>query len=381
MPRVYLDWAATAPPDREILQAALDAALACPGNPSSLHEEGRAARARFEEARSTLAAALGVGAGTVTFTSGGTEADAIPVLSLLRKPKPGSIVVTALEHPAVWEQVHALAKSGWKVKAIRPGADGIVDPDAVLNAVEPDTELVACMAVNNETGAIQPIAEIAERIAGLSGKRPKLLCDAVQAFGKIPFDPAKLKLDYASVSAHKLGGPRGAGALYARTPPDAFLVGGGQERGVRPGTESLQGAAGLSLAAAKAIANLDAKLERARLLASDFIRGLRDVPGAAIVPSCRADFDERYSPWIVSFALPGLAAETAVRLMSDAGFAISAGSACSSAKKERRVLDAMGLPRDLSFAALRVSIGPSSTREELEGALAALDGLYRRYKT
>lgn len=377
----YFDWAATAPPDDEVLDEQRRVALEFPGNPSSRHAAGLAARDALETARTRLARSLGLSAKGLRFVSGGSEADAIPLLALLRKKTPGSLVVSAVEHSAVHEQARVLERLGWRLIEVRPDRDGRVEPESVADALAPDTALVACMAVNNETGAVQPVREIAAALKRASkGRVPRLHVDAVQALGKVELGGDGFGADSLAFSAHKLRGPRGIGALWLRSPIEPVQSGGGQEGGIRPGTENLPGAAAFALAAEKAAAGLGAARERAESLAEALLEGLKAIPGSAPLPLSRVPRDVRWSPWIVSFALPGLSGETAVRALSDSGFAVSTGSACSSATKERRVLDSMRVDRELSFSALRASFGPESTREELDAFLEAVATIYRRYK-
>ncbi|MBN1241219.1 MAG: cysteine desulfurase [Spirochaetales bacterium] len=377
----YLDWAATAPPDPEVLDEQRRTALSFPGNPSSRHEAGAAARAALEAARTRLARALRLSAKGVHFVSGGSEADAIPLLALLRKKNPGSIVVSSIEHAAVYEQARVLERLGWKLREVPPDPDGRVSPDKVAEAVAPDTALVACMAVNNETGATQPVREIAAAVRlTAKGRIPRFHVDAVQALGKIELGGDGFGADSLAFSAHKIGGPRGTGVLWLRSPVEPLQSGGGQEGGIRPGTENLPGDAAFALAAEKAVAGLQAAREGAEALEDALLEGLKAIPDATPLPLSRVPRDSRWSPWIVSFALPGLAGETAVRALSDSGFAVSTGSACSSASRERRVLDSMGVDRELSFSALRASFGPESTRAELDAFLEAVASIYRRFK-
>ncbi len=383
MSRTYLDWAATAPPSPEALEEYLRAAREFPGNPSSLHREGTTARKALEDARSRLAGLLGCRHGRIVFTSGGTEADGLPLLSLLRRPSPGSVVISSIEHPAVFEQAAVLERLGWKVRRVDPGPDGRVAPGAVANACGPDTVLAAVMAVNNETGAVQPLPEIRRALdeASRGGRRIRFHTDAVQAFGKIPFGPEDLGADSAALSAHKIRGPRGVGALYLRTPVEPLAAGGGQEDGIRSGTENLAGILAFERAAAAAVRDLEENRGRARELTDRLLAHIRAIPDVRPVPECRTAGDDRYSPWILSLALPGLPGETAVRVLSDAGFDVSTGSACSASRRKRRVLEAMGVPEALAFSAIRVSLGPATSGSEIDDFAQALRDAYLRYRT
>lgn len=383
MPLTYLDWAATAPTSTEILDETVRAALAYPGNPSSLHAAGKAAREALEAARGRLAACLGCRSERLFFTSGGTEADSIILLSLLRRRNPGTLVISSIEHAAVHAQAAVLESLGWKVRRVAPEADGIVPAQRIADACDEDTVLVALMAVNNETGALQPLAETRALLdrASKAGRRIGLHSDAVQAFGKIPFEPETLGLDSAAFSAHKVRGPRGAGALYLRAPLDPAANGGGQESGIRPGTENLPGILGFVRAAEISARDLPKEAAAAGARSDRLIANLRDIPGARPIPECRGAGDGRYSPWILSLALPGLPGETAVRALSDSGFAVSTGSACSSSRRKRRILEAMGVPEDIAFSTIRFSQGPTTSLEEIDAFSQVLREVYLRYRT
>ncbi len=383
MSLAYLDWAATAPPSPEALDAYLQAARGHPGNPSSRHEYGRSARRALEDARVRLAGALGCPRERLYFTSGGTESDSIPLLALLRRNVPGSLVISSIEHPAVFEQAAVLERLGWKVRRVDPGPDGRVDPGEVADACSGDTVLAAVMAVNNETGAIQPLEGIRRALdaAAGNGRRVRLHTDAVQAFGKVPFAPETWGADSAALSAHKIRGPRGVGALYLRTPLEPLAAGGGQEGGIRSGTENLPGILAFERAAGIAAGGLEENSARARSLTDRLMACLGDIPDARPVPECRTPGDDRYSPWILSVSLPGLPGETAVRILSDSGFAVATGSACSSSRRKRRVLEAMGLSEELAFSTIRVSVGPTTTASEMDAFAEALRSAYLRYRT
>ncbi|HSS38946.1 MAG TPA: aminotransferase class V-fold PLP-dependent enzyme, partial [Polyangia bacterium] len=250
---IYLDNAASTRPDADVLAAMSQAARELFGNPAAAHGAGAAAARTLEAARAEVARALDAQPEEVVFTSGGTEADAMAVLGAARAARGRHLVVTAFEHPAVARAIEALVAEGFAVDRVAPAPDGVVSADAVLAAVRPETAVVAVMLVQNELGTVQPVAEIARRL-GPGRRRPHLHVDAVQAFGLMRLRPAALGADTLALSAHKLHGPRGAGALWIR--PGARLqplwVGGGQERGRRGGTENLPAAVGFGKAAALA---------------------------------------------------------------------------------------------------------------------------------
>jgi cysteine desulfurase len=380
---IYLDWAASAPPEPAALAAAAETAASCHANPSSPHPAGRAAAAALEDARARLGGLLG-GSGDVVFTSGATESNSLVLLSVLESARSApdrrpAVVVSGIEHASVHDQAERLAALGAACRVVRARADGRVRPAEVAAAVDRDTAAVSVMLVNNETGVVQPVADIA-RAARLAAAPRRLLVhtDAVQAFGKIPLDPASLGVDAASLSAHKLGGPRGIGALWLRRGLvlPVLAAGGGQERGMRPGTENVAGAAGFAAAAEARLARLAADADRARALAARLAGGLAALPGARLFPAERTDGEsDLFSPWIVCFGFPPLPGEVVVRLAAERGICIASGSACSSRKRiTTRVLEAMGLDRRTALSAVRVSTGPATSVADIDALLAFLRG-------
>ena len=384
----YFDWAATSPPDPDILQNALDRSLEAYGNPSSPHAAGQAARRLLEEARQQCADALGVRAEQLIFTSGGTEADHIPLLSVLTKPNKGKILVSAIEHPALREQCALLARLGYAVESIPPDGDGFIRPEAVAQRVTGDTLFVTVMAVNNETGCIQDIASIADAITRASAgkRRPHFHTDCVQAAGKVPLDLAHPGIDSASLSAHKICGPRGIGLLYLAKPIQPFLVGGGQEQRVRSGTENLFGALAFADCLSRHYLRPAEQGEAARRAAEQaartraFVAALAEIDGCTLVPACRADGDgERFSPFVVQAAFRGIPGNVIVRALDEKGFRISTGSACSAKKQSRPVLSAMGASREVQDTAVRFSFGPHTTEQGMNDLLAAVRDIYAAF--
>jgi cysteine desulfurase len=357
----YLDWNATAPP-REEARAAVSRALLLCGNPSSLHRRGRASRRALEEARGSLAALVGASPGSVTFTSGGTEANHLALLGAGRE----RVLVSAVEHPSVLGAV--------------PGAErvavdrlGLVRLDALEDLLRADGRpaLVSVMLANNETGVIEPAAEV----AAIARRYGALFhCDAVQAAGRIALDFAALGADFLSLSAHKIGGPAGVGALVIAEGREVgpLLRGGGQERRRRAGTENLPGIAGFGAAAAAAEIGA---YERVRSLREELEREL-----AGRAPDCLVlGAGAPRLPNTVAVAMPGVAAETQVIALDLEGVMVSAGAACSSGKIERsHVLEAMGLPPEISGSTIRVSLGWSTSEGDIDHFLDAWTALYRR---
>ncbi len=370
----YLDWAATALPDRRVMEEMTRRALSCPGNPSAAHPPGKEARKVLEEARSRCAQVLGCAASNLVFTSGGSESNAIALFSCLKMTQPGLILISAVEHPSVAMPARALSALGWTVKEIPPAPDGRVSPEKLASTLAkyPETRMVSIMAVNNETGAIQPLGELAAAVR--QAPRPvHFHADMVQAPGKIPVNLSKMDVDSASFSAHKIRGPRGVGLFYHRARQfDALIKGGGQEHGVRPGTENIAGAAAMAMALETWGLPGPQSGEKGRML----LKGLAEIPGARIIPAERQESPNhpKYAPSIIPVSFPPIPGEVLARVLAEKGFAVSTGSACSNNRrgKTSKTLSAMGLPRETAEGMIRVSFGPVTTLKELEDFLETL---------
>ncbi|MDO9337622.1 MAG: cysteine desulfurase family protein [Caulobacter sp.] len=352
MTAVYLDFNATAPV-RPAARAAMNALLDRVGNPSSVHAAGRAARADLEKAREAVAALVGVVPGSVTFTSGGTEASALAIESAVAA-RFERILLGVTEHDAVWEAAHV---TGLPVEVWPVDADGVADLAWLDEALaRPGRALVCLMLANNETGVIQPVAEAGAKVRAANGW---LHVDAVQAAGKVIIDFSALQADTLSLSAHKIGGPQGVGALVAGT--RATLArrqhGGGQERGRRAGTENLPGIAAFGAAAREALAGLQALVAQAAW--RDALQTRLETVGAIALGK-----DADRLPQTLCVASEDWPAETQVMIMDLGGVMISAGAACSSGKvKPSRTVEAMGRP-DLAPYSIRISGGWSSTEAD-----------------
>ena len=365
--RVYLDWNATTPLRAEARTAML-AAWELIGNPSSVHAEGREARRLVEEARATLAAAVGALPRNVVFTSAGTEANALALSPGLRGASGGPVerlLVSAVEHASVLSGGRFPPE---KVSQIPVTRAGVIDLDrlqALLGDGPP--ALVSIMAANNETGAIQPIAEAAGIVHEAGGL---LHVDAIQALGKIPFDIKTVDADLATFSAHKIGGPKGVGALVLAegiAGLEPVLRGGGQELSRRAGTENVAGIAGFGAAVRAALQTLPEDAERMATLRDSLENGIRGIAGAMVF----AD-DIKRLPNTTLFTAPGLKAETAVIGFDLEGVAVSSGSACSSGKVQpSHVLSAMGYDATVAQGAVRLSLGWSTEPDDINRALEA----------
>lgn len=364
----YFDWAATSPADKEILREALELTLDDWGNPSSVHQAGKNAKALFEAARETCAKALRVKPANVFFTSGGTESDHLPLLAVLNKMQKGSVLISSIEHPALREMGEEMKKVGWKVNYIPADKDGVITPEAVTSLLTNDTQLVCVMAVNNETGVIQPIKEISHAIKKWAeGKRkPKFHVDCVQAAGKIPFDLKDWDVDSAAFSSHKICGPRGIGILYLKDEIDSFLRGGGQEKGIRSGTENVFGALAFGKCLEKYFISESnqpalSSYNEQKKVTEEFVKKLSELRGCTIIPPSRLEKPDLFSPYVVQAAFQNIPGNVMLRALDSKGFYISTGSACSSRKANRPVLEAMHVDASLRETAVRFSFGPLTT--------------------
>lgn len=367
----YFDWAATSPVDENILKESLEESFEAWANPSSSHALGKKARELLENARKRAAKAMNVEPENIYFTSGGTESDQIPLLSVLNKPAKGTVLISSIEHPAIREQAKELSKCGWKIVSIPSNKDGIITANAVTELLTLDTVLVCVMAVNNETGSIQPIYEIADAIKKWSeGKRkPKFHVDCVQAAGKIPLNLSYDGIDSAAFSAHKICGPRGIGILYLKNNFEPFLKGGGQEKGIRSGTENVYGAVAFSKCLEKYF--LTQKKDNC-INTNDFIKKLSNLKNCTIIPPSRIQKEELFSPYVVQVSFKNIPGNVMLRALDSKGFYISTGSACSTKKANRPVLEAMHIPLDLRETAVRFSFGPTTTQKSLDELFEAI---------
>ena len=374
---IYLDHAATtkiSPAARDAMIAALDTY----GNPSSVHTLGQQASAELGRARETIARQLGASPREIYFTSGGSEGDN---QALLTGAKNGAaagkrhIISTAMEHHAVLHTLEALEQQGFSVTYLKPDGEGRISPRRLEEAIRPDTALVSVMYVNNETGSVQPIRELA---AVCHGHEIPLHTDAVQAVGHIPVDVKADGVDFLTLSAHKFHGPRGIGALYVRRGIrlQSLIDGGGQERGKRAGTENLPGIAGMAAALEEETAQLKKHMDYVEGLRNTLVAGLREIPHARINESL-----QHHAPGIVNVSFAGVEGESLLLLLDGAGICASAGSACSAGSLEpSHVLLSMGIPRDIAQGSLRLSLDHSNTQEEVSEAIAQVRAVVERLR-
>ena len=366
---IYLDHAATTPVPREVADTMYAVLTEQFGNPSSQYEAGLAMKRNVEEWRRTVASALGCEPRQLFFTSCGTEGDnwAIQAAAYQNRHLGRHIVTTSIEHNAVLECCKWMAQQGYEVTYVGPkDASGIITAEDILSAVRPDTAVVSVMMVNNEIGTILPIREIA---AGLKAKNPKTLLhtDAVQGFMKVPFSAKTLGADFITISGHKLGAPKGVGALYIGQRvrnPKPLLAGGGQEQGLRSGTEATAQIAGFAKAVELRSQNLSETLRRMAQIKAYAAEQLTAIPDLKLIGSGEA-------PHILSVSLSGWPSQNIVNDLSSQGICISAGSACHQGKPSH-VVAALGLDKRTAGGVIRLSFGPETTKEEIDACAAAL---------
>ena len=366
---VYLDNAATTPLDPRVLEAMLPH-LGRRGNPSSLHGAGAAAHEAIEEARESVAALFVASPDEIVFTGGGTEADNLAVLGLARAAKEKRhVVISAVEHAAVREAAHHLQSSGYEVEMLGVDETGLVDPEELAATLRPDTALAAVVWANNEVGTVQPVGELANICAR---KGVPFHTDAVQVAGRLPIDVGVVAASTVAISSHKLYGPQGVGALYVRDGIDVepIAFGGGQERGLRNGTQNVAGIVGFGVAAWLAKEELEERSWREKELRDAVISGATAIPGVNL-----NGHPQRRLTNNVHLTVESVEAEGLVLFCDAQGYAIGSGSACASGgHKASPVLLAMGQGEREAFSAVRITVGKENTQEEIEGFLNIFKG-------
>src|SRR5712691_973429 len=379
MERVYLDHAATTPVDPEVAEAMSRVLRETHGNPSSMYAEGRAARAAVDRARDEVAAAINADPSEIVFTSGGTEADNLALRGALkaRRDERDGLVTTAIEHHAVIDTARDLEQHAHvRVDVVGVDRYGIVDPEAIRDAIDERTSLVSVMHANNEIGTIEPIAEIGAicREEGVT-----FHSDAVQTVGALEVDVRRIPVDLLSINAHKFYGPKGIGALYVRrgTRVATMQTGGGQEKGRRTGTENVAGVVGLGMAMRIAAQRRATESARQAKLRDQLIDGvLVRVPGAVL----NGHRTQRL-PNNANFCIAGVDGESLIVALDLEGFAVSSGSACTSGETEpSHVLLALGLDRELAKGSLRVTVGRSTTEAHVDAFVGALEHVVARLR-
>ncbi len=373
----YLDNAATTPLDERVLEAMLPHLTGARGNPSSLHGAGAGARDAIEAARESVAAMVGASPGEIVFTSGGTEADNLALFGLARcaPSEKRHAVVSKVEHAAVREAAKSLETEGFEITWLGVDGHGMVDASEFEDSLRDDTAFAAVMWANNEVGTIQPITDLAEICAE---RGIPFHSDAVQAAGRVEIDVSEVPVSTLALSAHKIYGPQGAGALYVREGIEVspVLFGGGQENGLRSGTENVAGIVGFGEAARLAREEMEERIAHESGLRDLIIAGATEISGVRLNGHPEPRLSNN-----VHLTVDGVEAESLVLMLDALGYAVGKGSACSSSgHKASPVLEAMGQGESEAFSALRISTGKDNTPEEVEGFLEAFSQCVERLR-
>ena len=376
-PSLYLDYCATTPVHADVRAAMMMTLEDDFGNPSSMHEAGRIAANLLSQARNEVAQSLNCKPEEIIFTSGATEADNLALMGVMRLYPAGKahLITSSIEHHAILHTARQLECEGYLLTVLPVNSQGLVDPQDVRKAIRPETKLISIMLVNNEVGSIQPLAEIGE-IARDNGIL--FHSDAVQGMGLLNVDVNVLKLDLLSLSAHKIYGPKGIGALYVRTGVqlEPMFHGGSQERSIRPGTENVPGIVGLGAALRLVGQHKQQEWVRLAQLRKTLIHALEQrIPGLIV------NGPAEVSPHVLSLSFPGAIGEMMLLRLNSLGVAVSMGSACTSKDIEpSHVLTAMGLPRSQIEGTLRISLGTPTTAADLEALMDILPDVWRKAK-
>ncbi len=368
MKEIYLDNAATTPCDPDVAQVALEMMTQEYGNPSSLHQKGFAAQQRLEKARQQIASVLGCLPEEVLFTASGTEANNLAVLgaAAVRRRKGGEVIALSTLHASLLRPLELLSTQGFSLQLINPDRTGHVNVEEILSAISDKTTMLVLEHVNSEVGAVVPVGEICKQVRRINPEI-HIHCDAVQGFGKLGFVAKRWGVDSLTVSGHKLFAPKGCGALYLRKGVRVLplIVGGGQERGLRPGTENTPAICAFGYAGQKAAAQLEQRLQTVSGIREHFVNKAKNMPQVCM------NSPQQATPYISNLSVPGIRSETMLHFLAEKGIYISSGSACGKGKPSP-VLTAMGLPRQRIDSALRISLSPYNTIEEIDQFFVAL---------
>jgi len=377
----YFDHSATTPPYPEVVKAIGEVMLQHIGNPSSLHRLGMQAEQLVTRSRQVIGQSLGVPEASILFTSGGTESNNLALKGISRslRDRGRHLVTTAIEHASVYEACRQLEQEGYEVTYIQPDKNGIVSADAVMAAVRDDTILVSVMHVNNETGAIQPVEQIGKQLQALP--KTAFHVDAVQGIGKVPFYPHKWGVDMATLSAHKLRGPKGIGLLYVREGLvlQPLMGGGAQENGLRPGTENVPLIVGTAKAIRLNMESMSGTVRHMQEVKEELIRELLHIPSCVLNSP---ESLESGAPHIVNVSFPGVKSEVMLHALEQEGYYVSTQSACSSRDaKASRILKAMGVNEQLASSAIRISLSPEHTLEDVRALAHSCGTIYEGLQT
>lgn len=368
MAEVYLDNSATTVVSKQVKDKIVYMLMENYGNPSSLHDKGFQAEQELEKSRATIAKALGCNKNEIYFTSGGTEANNLAILGAANKNKKlgNRIVTTQIEHSSVYESMKELERQGFEVVYLQPDRYGMISKEQILSAVDENTILVSMMLVNNEVGSILPVEEVKKCIK-IKDSPAVLHVDAVQAFGKIPVKVPQIGADLVTITAHKIHGSKGVGALYKSNKVKILprVFGGVQQEKLRPGTEPVALAVGFGAAVDEAISSMQKNYSNVKDIRNYLVQKLREIDEIAI------NSGDRAIPYIVNFSVNKIKSETMLHHLSSLGIYVSSGSACAKGQKSR-VLSSLGLADDIVNSALRVSFSKYNTRQDID---ALVDGV------
>lgn len=374
---IYLDNSSTTRPYQSVCDKVADVMRNIYGNPSSLHRLGIAAEKEIKEATSRIADALGVRADEIFYTSGGTESNNLAIRGVCAASRHKKIVSTPIEHPATLNTLYALEEEGYTVEFAPVDSNGKIILPEFEELITPDTALVTAMLVNNEIGAVEPIEQMS-KIVRKKAPEAYFHVDAVQGFCKVPCKPSELGIDLMSISGHKIHGPKGTGVLYVKkgTRLDPILFGGGQQKGIRPGTENVPGIAGLGVATQKCFANSKTSTEHMRKVMNRLKQQL-----VKNIDNIRVNTPQDCAPHILNVSFGGVRSEVLLHSLESEGIYVSSGSACSSHKKEPSyVLTAIGVDRAMIDGSIRFSLCEFNTEEEADKTAAAVAAIVKRLR-
>lgn len=377
----YLDNSSTTKPHPEVVNAMVEAMSIQYGNPSALHKLGLAAEAEIKSVKKSILQKLNASDGEVIFTSGGTEANNLAILGTARRTakRLNHIITSQTEHKSVLESFKALEKEGFEITWIKVDKQGYIDPADVLGAITPKTALISIMLVNNETGVIQPIEAIGKALKQMK-QAPILHVDAVQGFGKMRIDVKRMGIDLLTLSGHKIGGPKGIGALYMKKDIhlQPLIYGGGQQLDIRPGTENTFGIAGLGKAVELTFEKLEEDCERMATLREKLRCSLSEMLPEIVI---NTPDNSQIAPHILHVSFPDIRGEVLLHELESQGVFVSIGSSCNSkSKKYSHVLEAMRLSTSLKEGAVRFSLGIENTEEEINYAIESVVNAYKSLK-
>lgn len=372
---IYFDWAATALPREDLIREALEESFKYSGNPNSTHNFGLKSKERLEECREEVSELLNCNSSSIYFTSGATESNNLVTLSFLKKHGQGEAITSSIEHPSNSGPLGVLKNFGWKIREVSPKESGEINLKKILKSLNENTRFISLIHVHNETGKIQDLNLIISKIREASkdfSRRVFIHIDSVQGAGKIPLNLKELDIDSLSISGHKFGSPAGIGILYLKETRDVIYRGGGQEGGIRPGTQSIFNAIAITKCLKEAITDQNSESRRLKELMESILAYFKE-NNIKTIPASRTPDDSSFVPNILSFTVPPIGGEVFQRVLNEKGFAISTGSACSSNRKSStKGILSMGISEEEGFSSVRLSIGRLTTNEDVVNLLKAI---------